>query len=311
MIGRNRQKGETFAEGSQSWRELVGSRRSRINSSAARKRRWMRWIKLSGVLLILILIPAGIFQLLRIMAQDTKQAVMSVTVNQLESILFLTDGVLTDSWLEATIGPQRGLPIMEIDIFALKQKLEETKQVKSASVERIFPSDLRIELVERKPVLRLITVNSDGTRRLRLIARDGVVYRGFGYSRDTLNQLPYLHPYQHSDGSYLPLRGIKPVVGLLDLVSSMQPELYGTWQVVSLQYFNGNTELPGQVIEVRSKNVPKIVFGASKDFALQLDRLAYILDYFKKNGEPALKRIDLSLRGAAAVQLSSGRAQVY
>ena len=311
MIGRNRQKGETFAEGAQSWRELVGSRRSRIHSSAARKRRWMRLAKLFSILALLILIPIGIFQLLKTPNQDTKKAVTAATVDQLESILFLTDGVLTDSWLEATIGPQRGQPIMKIDIFALKQKLEETTQVKSASVERIFPSDLRIEIVERKPILRLITASSDGTRHLRLIARDGFVYRGLGYSRDALTQLPYLHPYQHADGSYLPLLGIEPVVKLLDLVNNIQPELFDTWEVVSLQYFNGNTELPGQVIEVRSRNVPKIVFSASKDFALQLDRLAYILDYFRKNGEPALKRIDLSLRGAAAVQLSSGRAQVY
>ena len=311
MIGRNRQKGEIFAEGSQSWRELVGSRRSRVNSFAASRRRWMRWVKLVGALLLLVLIPVGLVQLVRILNQDTKKAVMSVTVNPLESILFLTDGVLTDSWLEAMIGPLKGLPIMEIDIFAIKQKLEENTQVRSASVERIFPSDLRIEIVERKPVLRLMTAGADGKHRLRLVARDGVVYRGFGYSGEALKRMPYLYPYRHPDGSYLPLRGIKPVVELLDVVSSTQPQLFETWQVVSLQYFNGNTELPGQVIEVRSKNVPQIVFGASKDFALQLDRLAYILDYFKKNGEPALKRIDLSLRGGAAVQLSSGRAQVY
>ena len=77
-----------------------------------------------------------------------------------------------------------------------------------------------------------------------------------------------------------------------------QPKLFDTWQVVSLQYYNGKTGLPGQVIEVRSKIVPKIVFGVSKDAALQLDRLVHILEYFEKNGDPSLKRIDLSLRGA-------------
>ncbi|MFT5351225.1 MAG: hypothetical protein ACI9MF_002046, partial [Gammaproteobacteria bacterium] len=109
----------------------------------------------------------------------------------------------------------------------------------------------------------------------------------------------------------LPLRGVEPVVELLDLMRNTQPQLFDTWQVVSLQYYNGRTGLPGQVIEVRSTVVPKIVFAVSKDVALQLDRLVYILDYFEKNGDPSLKRIDLSLRGAAAVQLSSGRAQLF
>lgn len=311
MIGRNRQKGDTFAEGSQSWRELGGPRRSRINSSVARKRRWIRWVKLLGVVLLFALLLGGFLQVARILDRNTKKAVASVTVSPVKGILFRTDGVLTENWLEETIGSQIGTPMMEIDIFALKERLEEHVQVESASVERIFPSDLRIDITERKPALRLLTANADGERSLRLVSRDGTVYRGLGYSGNALKQLPYLQPYRHPDGSYFPLRGIEPVVELLDLARNSQPEIFDTWQVVSMQYYNGIVGLPGQVIEVRSKIVPKIVFGVSKDFAIQLDRLVYILDYFEKNGEPSLKRIDLSLRGAAAVQLSSGRAQVY
>ncbi len=311
MIGHNKQKGDTSAGDTQSWRELAGPRRSRVNSSVSHKRRWMPWLKLLGGLLLLALISGGLFQLIRMLDRETKEAVVAVAVNPVESILFYTDGVLTSSWLEDTIGSQIGMPVMEIDIFALKAVLEDHAQVKDASIERSFPSDLRIDVSERKPVMRLVTANADGKRRLRLVARDGVVYQGVGYSMSALKQLPYLQPYQHADGSYFPLLGIEPVVELLDLVRDTQPELFDSWQVVSLQHYNGRTGLPGQVIEIRSKTVPKIVFGVSKDFALQLDRLMYLLEYFKKNGDPSLKRIDLSLRGAAAVQLSSGRAQVF
>lgn len=203
------------------------------------------------------------------------------------------------------------MPIMEADIFALKEKLEESGQVMVASVKRVFPSSLRIDIIERKPVMRLIVADSEGKRRLRLVARDGVVYKGVGYSADALKQLPYLQPHRQADGSYFPLSGIETVVALLDVVHDTRPKLYATWQVVSLQYYNGKSGMPGQIIEIRSTIVPKIIFGVSKDFALQLDRLVYILDYFEKNGDPSLKKIDLSLRGAAAVQLSSGRAQVF
>jgi hypothetical protein len=311
MIGRSRQKGDTSAGVSQSWRELAGPRRSRVHSSMSLRRRWLPWIKLLGGLLLLLLIAGGIFQLVRLLDQNTKKAVVAVAVDPIEEILFYTDGVLNEGWLEDTIGLPVGTPIMDTDIFALKGKLEESQQVKTASVERVFPNALRIDITERKPVMRLLTVGSDGKRHLRLVARDGVVYRGEGYSVAALKQLPYLQPYQQADGSYLPLRGLEPVVELLDLVRNSQPKLFDTWKVVSLQYYNGREGLPGQVIQVRSKIVPKIVFSVSKDAALQLDRLIYILDYFEKNGNPSLKSIDLSLRDAAAVRLSSGRAQVF
>lgn len=311
MIRRNRQRGDASAEGAQSWRELAGPRRSRVNSSVARKRRWMPWVKLLLGLLLLSGIAVGIFQLGQLLNQNTKKAVAAVAVNPIQKILFYTDGVLTENWLENTIGLQVGMPIMEADIFALKEKLEESGQVMVASVKRVFPSSLRIDIIERKPVMRLIVADSEGKRRLRLVARDGVVYKGVGYSADALKQLPYLQPHRQADGSYFPLSGIETVVALLDVVHDTRPKLYATWQVVSLQYYNGKSGMPGQVIEIRSTIVPKIIFGVSKDFALQLDRLLYILDYFEKNGDPSLKKIDLSLRGAAAVQLSSGRAQVF
>jgi len=311
MIGPGRQKGETFADGSQSWRELAGPRRLRVNSSAARKRRWVPFFKLMGGLLLVSLVSVGLYKLVRMLDRGTRGAIVAVAVNPVEGTLFYTDGVLTEDWLESTIGPLDRKPIMEVDIFALKEKLEKNAQVKVAAVERIFPNYLRVEISERKPVMRLLTVDSDGKRRLRLVARDGQVYRGAGYSVSELKQLPFLQPYQHGDKSYLPLRGIDQAVELLDVTRKMQPDFLSTWQVISLQYFNGKLGLPGQVIEVRSTVVPKIIFGLSKDFALQIDRLTYILDYFEKEGDPSLKKIDLSLRGAAAVQLSSGRAQVF
>ncbi len=88
---------------------------------------------------------------------------------------------------------------------------------------------------------------------------------------------------------------------------STEPKLFRTWQVVSLQHYSGDLDLPGQVIEVRSTIVPRIIFSASAGYRRQLDRLAYILEYVRNQGNPSIERIDLSLRGSAAVQFSSGR----
>ena len=305
MIGSSRQKGSTSAEGEQSWRELAGPRQSRVNSSLSRKRRKIRWIKLVGIILVCLIVTVGIIQVRK--RDDDGVASTAAKAGSIERIGFYTDGALSDEWLNSVIRLRPGMSMMEVDIYALKEILEANAQVKSASVERVFPSDINIEIIERKPVMRLMIASVNGSRNLRLVARDGVVYKGLGYSATSLKQLPFLQPYRHPDGSYFPLHGIEQVAQLLELVRSKQPNLFRTWQVVSLEHYAGNQDLPGQVIEVRSKVVPEIIFSATTDYAMQLDRLVYLLNYLEKRGNPSLERIDLSLRDSAAVRLSSGR----
>jgi len=107
------------------------------------------------------------------------------------------------------------------------------------------------------------------------------------------------------------MRGIEPVAELLELVRSTEPNIFRTWQVVSLEHYSGALDIPGQVIEVRSTIVPRIIFGSSADYGRQLDRLTYIFEYVRKQGNPSIERIDLSLRGSAAVQFSSGRVGTF
>lgn len=308
MIGSNKQKGSISAEGEQSWRQLAGPRQSRVDSNLSWKRRKMRWIKIIGVLLVCVLIAGGIrFQSKK---QSARAASIASTKGVIQRIELYTDGVLSEEWLSKTIRLRSGMSMMEVDIHALKEILEANAQIRSAAVERIFPSDLRIEINERKPVMRLMIAGANGSRNLRLVARDGVVYQGIDYSTKALKQLPFLQPHRHPDGSYFPLRGIESVAQLLDLVRVNQPDLFRTWQVISLEHFSGNLDLPGQVIEVRSKHVPEIIFSATADYGLQLDRLVYLLNYLKERGNPSLERIDLSLRDSAAVRLSDGPSQL-
>jgi hypothetical protein len=42
-----------------------------------------------------------------------------------------------------------------------------------------------------------------------------------------------------------------------------------------------------------------------------LDRMQVIFNYLARRGDPSLKRIDLSLRGSAAVQFKSGRVSSF
>lgn len=307
MRGMGKDKGGTAASGQQSWRELAGPRRQRINSPQARKRRQTRLLKFVGVFTALLAMSAlalwGFLQL-----KDREETIqIKAPSKPIERILFDTNGLLPDSWLGTVVSLKSGMTMMEADIHGLKAKLEAQGQVKSATVERVFPADLRIVVEERIPVLRLATADSQGKRRIRIVGEDGVVYDGVGYPQNTLRHLPFVQPYRHSDGSYFPMLGIERVAVLLNVARQEYPELSRDWQVVSLSHYSGDLDLPGQVIEVRSVMVPRIIFSASSDFGQQLDRLKYIMEFVAQRGNPSMERIDLSLNGAAAVQFTNGK----
>ncbi len=307
MIGRGKSKGSSAASGSQSWRELAGVPRKRINSPQARKRRRRKWLKLAVAFLLLIGFAAGVFWLGWLIRDREEPIQISTPSREIERIVFDTDGVLPDKWLGSVIRLPRGTTMMEVDIHAIKASLESELQVVSASVERVFPGTLRISVREREPIMRMAVEGPDGRPEQRIVARDGTIYRGVGYPRSALASLPFLQPHQRSDGSIRPLRGIERVAELLREARQHYPEFYSTWQVVSLENYSGDASLFGEVIQVRSRHIPQIIFGASADFGMQLDRLEVILEHVRDRGNPSIERVDLSLRGSAAVQFSSGR----
>jgi cell division protein FtsQ len=307
MIGSGKDKGGTSAGGAQSWRELAGPRQRKINSPQAKKRRQEKWIKLAVSCALLIAIIGVVVWVVTGLKSREEAIQIAPPSKPIQRILFDSNGVLPDAWLSSVIKLRPGMSMMEADIYALKAKLEAEGQVRSASVERVFPSDLRIVVEERMPVLRLATMGKDGKRVLRIVARDGTVYKGVGYPKAMLQHLPFVQPYKNPDGGYFPMRGIDRVAELMEYARQNSPEMFGAWQVVSLEHYSGDLELPGQVIEVRSSMVPRIIFSAVSDFGKQLDRLSYILSYVQNHGDPSIDRIDLSLRGSAAVQFSSGR----
>lgn len=307
MTRGSRAKGSSSATGSQSWHELAGPRRKRVNSPQARRRRLVRGLKLAMLLLLLSLLGAGVFVAYRALRAREQPIQIQAPSRPIEQLLFETDGVLPDRWLSQVVQMRKGMSMMEVDIRAIKERIEAQPQVKSVEVERIFPSSLKIRVEEEEPTLRMAVVTRDGGPEQRMVSRTGKVYKGVGYPKAMLERLPFVQPFQHTDGSYQPMRGIDRVAELLALARNKQPAFYQTWRVVSLEHFSGDASIPGEVIEVRTSRYGTIVFNGWGDFDRQLDRLTVIFNYLAERGDPSVKRIDLSLRDSAAVQFSSGR----
>ena len=309
MIGGGKQKGSTSAGSKNSWRTLPGS--TPIKPLAGGKRRSPEIFRFLSLIFIPIFLVGGI-ALLVIYFKNTEKSFKITTPSKLvEKIIFDTDGVLPSSWLSTVIELRRDTNMMEADIHAMKQQLEAHRQVKSASVERQFPNILKINIKEYEPVMRMRVVGSNDQIELRIVSRSGTIYQGEGYTEVILNELPYLQPYQHPEGGFNSLRGIDQVAELLDLTRRTQPNFYKSLKVVSLEDYSGYPDILGDVIEFRTTIVPRVIFGLNIDFAQQLDRLGLIFQYLKNRDNPALKSIDLSGQGSAAVQFEKGRIRTY
>lgn len=311
MIGKGKTKGSSSASGSQSWRELTGPRRKRLNSHQARRRRLGRIVKWGLALVILGLGSWAIVVAVRSLSKRDEPILINTPSREIEQLIFETDGVLPDRWLGQVVELKKGMTMMEADIRAMKVLLEAQPQVRTASVERMFPNSLKIAIEEHEPVLRLAVQGRDGRTEQRIVSRAGTIYVGIGYPKGALSRLPFMEPYRHPDGNYTPIRGMDRVAELLRAARREQPEFFSTWRVVSLKHYSGEEDLLGQVIEIRSTQIDQVIFSSAKSFEQQLDRMQVIFNYLARRGDPSLKRIDLSLRGSAAVQFKSGRVSSF
>ena len=82
-------------------------------------------------------------------------------------------------------------------------------------------------------------------------------------------------------------------------------------QSISLENFSGDTDFPGQIIEIKSDLIPRILFSAYNDYPEQVARLNYILSYLNGSGNPQVERVDLSLRDSAAVEFKEGENNLF
>ena len=165
---------------------------------------------------------------------------------------------------------------------------------------REFPDTLKVVLEERSPVVRLkARLDGPGIQDF-LVARDGTVFRGYGFGEGTLNSLPWLGGVRllRNGEGFLPLSGLNQVADLLVTARGHAPEMFATWRVVSLE----RLQLDGE-IEVQTSIVPKVIFGTREGFYSQIARLDLILDETRSRRASTVKSINLAV-GAAQVPVA-------
>ena len=190
----------------------------------------------------------------------------------------------------------RGRTLMDLDIEKIQSELKREAQISFARVSRQFPDTLKVELHEKKPILRLCLRSKTKGEQTWLIDSDGFLYQGSCYSHASLIHLPFLNIQSDmlkplEGGGYEKLQGVTAVSPLLELVRKDYPGFYQDWQIISYQ--RPHQDDAGAHIHVKSRKVRNLRF-APHDFANQLRRLKYLLSENDFRHTRVVESIDLS-----------------
>jgi cell division protein FtsQ len=268
----------------------------------------MRLFTSSGNTFLLVLLAAvvgwGVWEIRRTVHGGGGAGGSSVTQMPLKEVVLITDGVLTQDWLNGALAIPANSSLMELDLFALRDRLLRHGQVAGADLRREFPDTLVVSLQERAPVLRAIVQESGVEPRSLLIARDGVAYEGSGYDSLMVNALPFLDGVKLVRGrdGFVPVEGMAEVSDMISAAQNNAPHLFRSWRVVSLARLRDYNE-----IVVRTRDIPEIVFNRRQDFTRQLARLDYIVDYTRTQSEATVRKVDLSIGSQVPVELHAAQ----
>jgi cell division protein FtsQ len=287
---------------SRSWKDIRQAVSPRAMSKEGHRRRTVAGLKFAAVCAFLLggfAAAIAIYLTWESNPASLKDAGGSLPVKQ---VVFSTDGVLDRAWLDQTLALPKRVSLMSLDLVALERRLLASGQAQSVVIRRRFADNsLVVGVQERTPVARLMAQLDGEAPRLRLVARDGVVYEGVGYEASALDRLPWLDGVKlrrSSKTGIEPITEMDKTARLLQTAQSLVPDLFSGWQVVSLARLASDDQ-----ILVHSKAIPEIVFDARNEFPLQLARLGYIVDFLHSKGAPPLQRIDLALGGQVPVEL--------
>lgn len=215
----------------------------------------------------------------------------------LREIAVRTDGVLDRAWVERTLGIAPGTGLMSLDLAALRDRLVQTGQVRTAVVTRRFPDVLGVTIEERGPVLRVRAHNAGGELMHFFVARDGSVFTGERYAEEMVNALPWLDgaslTRSASGVGFARVEGMEAVAELLGTMRGSAPGLAKEVLSVSIARYARDG-----IVTVRTAEVAEVVFGTREDFYGQIARLDYILDELRaRPGATPIRSINLAIGG--------------
>lgn len=285
-----------------SWRSIRQEVTPLALSRRGRNRRRLEWLKYGTMGALIVGSAWGIYQVSHAWTTDPAALATAVRSDPVREVALITNGVLTQQWVKATLALPKDARLMALDLPALRDRLLANGQVSAAVLSRSFPDTLVVNVQERTPVARVQAALGNGESRALLVAKDGVVYEGFHYDKPMLATLPWLDGVRlvRQGAGFQPIVGMTDVAALLSMAQLQAPHLYRDWLIVSLAKLQTRDELI-----VKAQDIPEIVFSRKRDFFKQIAQLDYVVDAARALPEPQLLSVNLSLEGQVPVKMQN------
>ncbi len=285
-------RNESNTPHARNWREIPQQVKPRAMSPEGRRRvAWHSLKAMAAVIVVGGLIWAGI-AIAATLRGSSKSLVAAPDTTPIKEVVLITDGVLDHTWLIRTLALPKKASLMQLDLYALRERVMAGGQVRTATLTRNFPATLTVSLSEQSPVARVNAQLGDEPPRTFLVARDGTVFEGIGFDAEMIGTLPWLDGVKlvRKGANFAPIAGMETVADLLAKAKLEAEHLYRTWRVVSLARLASDGE-----IEVRAQDVGKVLFGTNEDFFRQLARLDLLLDTARAQTDQPLREINLAI----------------
>jgi cell division septal protein FtsQ len=254
-------------------------------------RKFLKFVLLIAVFGGLIYASFAGFSLLREKIKIEGKSIFAQPVRRIE---FHSDGTLNGEWARPYLIFPKRTDIMEVDIFAIKRKIETCSQVKSVRVERHFPDTVRIDVSERIPLLR-VRVSDGKIYREMFIDEEGEVFLCEKVAEIERKMMPFLAGTtlkKKADGHYEKIESLGKVCEFLKLAKAKYWPIYAQMEVISIEKLR-KKNVPWSKINVRCHQIFSVIFKDS-DFDEQLKRLNFILSTPQVKNKLPIERIDLS-----------------
>ena len=279
------------------WKKLAPKSSRKPASRAAFRKRLLGITKVFALIVVLCLVGIVVHFFQERSQPHSGPLDITGSGMPVSKLMFVSDGVLHKNWFQNWFGPLRNRTLMDLDIEKIQKELKKESQISFARVSRQFPSTLKIELKEKKPILRLCLRSKTKGEQTWLVSSDGSLYLGTCYSNASLVHLPFLDidpslltPNPEGKG-YAKLEGITAVAPLMELARREYPGFYQNWKIISYQRPHDSD--PGAHIHIKSGKVRNLRF-APQEFAAQLRRLKYLLMESDFRRTPVIESIVLS-----------------
>lgn len=280
------------APAARSWREIPQPVKARAMSNGGRWRLVMAGVRTVALTLLLGSFLWGAWLVLSALREDAKHVPASAKAVPMKApeLQTMRDGVLDGTWLARTLELAPGVTLLELDLQKLRERVLSDRQVMTATLTRRFPDRLIVQVTERMPIARVRVVVGVVQQDL-LVARDGVLFPGYGYDVAMLRTLPWLDGVvvARDGAAFQSIPNMEVVARLLADAQFSAPHLYHQWQSVSLARLEADRE-----IEITTKDGTKGLFTAKGSFFMQLARFDNIVDRLAR--QPDIRAsIDLTL----------------